>query len=86
MPAVSFFFIVIFIPHEQKMANANMFTYMSISANTGLPQKKLIENPGLSRALFLIFQGICFINSRTFPGFFKKNISKSQDFPGILLG
>ena len=37
----------------------------------GLPQKNLTENPGLSRTLFLIFQ-TCFINSRTFLGFFKK--------------
>ena len=79
MPAVSFFFIVIFIPHGQKMANANMFTYMSISANTGLPQKKLIENPGLSRAFASLIPGL-------FQDFSKKNISKSQDFPGILLG
>ena len=38
----------------------------------GLPQKKLIENPGLSRTFFLIFQDICFIDSRTFQEFFKK--------------
>ena len=30
------------------------------------------ENPGLSRATFLIFHDICFINSRTFPEIFKE--------------
>ena len=42
---------------------------------TGLPQKKICENPGLQglfRTLCLIFQDIIFIDSRTFPVFFKK--------------
>ena len=45
---------------------------LDVITYTRLPQKKLTENPGLSWTLFLIFQVICFINSRNFPGFFKK--------------
>ena len=50
-----------------------------------LSQKKLIENPGFYRTFHNSFSN--------FPGHllhlfqdFSKNISKSQDFPGILLG
>ena len=53
------------------------FSYFNIY-NQGCHRKKLFENPGLSRSLFLVFQDIYFINSRTFPEFFK-NITLRKD-------
>ena len=50
------------------------------SLKTGLSKKILIENPELSRILFLIFQDICFINFRPFQDFSKK---KKKEIPGL---
>ena len=55
------------------------FSYFNIY-NQGCHRKKLFENPGLSRSLFLVFQDIYFINSRTFPEFFKKYYIKERHF------
>ena len=50
-----------------------------LRVNAGLPQKNLAENPGLSSTIFLIFQGISFTNSSTFPGLFKKLVLNSRN-------